>query len=72
MMVVTLNIVCVGATNGVSVDKLEISNCCSLPCNFVSGHNASVTVVFTASEFSRISSSIYNNTTQRHSVNSLD
>ena len=40
----------VGSINGISMDKLEVANCCSLPCYFVNGHNASMTVVFTASE----------------------
>ena len=37
-----------GSSNGISVDLVKVSNCCSLPCYFTKGENVSVTVVFTA------------------------
>ena len=43
-------LVCAGSTTGVSVDTLDVANCCSLPCYLNNGQNVSVTVVFTASK----------------------
>ena len=37
-----------GSSNGVSVDAVEVGECCSLPCYLTNGQNVSVTVVFTA------------------------
>ena len=37
-----------GSTNGITVDAVQVANCCSLPCYFTNGQNASFAVVFTA------------------------
>ena len=46
--VASLKLISAGSSNGISVDLVKVSNCCSLPCYFTKGENVSVTVVFTA------------------------
>ena len=44
----TFCILRLGSTNGISVDIVEVGDCCSLPCYFTNGQNVSSTIVFTA------------------------